>query len=201
MNFVDCKKTPDPQNPEDPCASFDCLKYAFTELLLEVVNVSYGATPPTYEEIMRLDRRLHDYYIPFVIEFPAKRRPLIEINANRVIWFLPSIRPLFQVAGINEDGKPRPPIPPNPPVALALQSHALTMLRENALLYMHRSFFAKALNEFPDNPSQVRCTISVRANATVTHPPVFTRAGMRLRSLHAIVQRAQSLLLCGSCMP
>lgn len=64
MHFVDCKQTPDPQIFDDPCASFDGPKYAFTELLLEVVNACFGATPPTYEDIMKLDRRLRDYYIP-----------------------------------------------------------------------------------------------------------------------------------------
>lgn len=68
--------------------------------------------------------------------------------------------PLFQVTGINDDGNPRPALPPNPPLALALQSHALPVLREIALLYMHRSFFAKALNEHPEDPFQVRSTPS-----------------------------------------
>ncbi|KAG8884094.1 hypothetical protein FRB98_002619 [Tulasnella sp. 332] len=135
MHFVDCKQTPDPQNPDDPCASFGPLKYAFTELLLNVINVSFGATPPSYDEILKLDRRLRDYYIP----------------------------PLFQVAGINEDEKPRPTLPAHPPLALSLQSHALPMLRENALLYMHRSFFAKALNEQPEDLLQSRYTPSVLA--------------------------------------
>ncbi|KAG9031862.1 hypothetical protein FRB95_002135 [Tulasnella sp. JGI-2019a] len=135
MHFVDCKQTPDPQNPDDPCASFGSLKYAFTELLLDVINVSFGATPPSYDDILKLDRRLRDYYIP----------------------------PLFQVAGINEDEKPRPTLPRHPPLALALQSHALPMLRENALLYMHRSFFAKVLNEQPEDLLQNRYTPSVLA--------------------------------------
>ncbi|KAG8951810.1 hypothetical protein FRC04_005502 [Tulasnella sp. 424] len=135
MNFVDCKQTPDPQIPDDPCASFDPLKYRFTEILLDVINASFGATPPTYDQILRLDRQLRDYYIP----------------------------PLFQVAGINEDGKPRPQLPPNPPLGLALQSHAVAMLRENALLYMHRSFFAKALGEHPDDPFKSRYAASVLA--------------------------------------
>lgn len=135
MNFVDCKQTPDPQLPDDPCASFDPLKYRFTEILLDVINASFGATPPTYDQILKLDRQLRDYYIP----------------------------PLFQVAGINEDGKPRPQLPPNPPLGLSLQSHAVAMLRENALLYMHRSFFAKALSEHPDDPFKSRYAASVLA--------------------------------------
>lgn len=64
MNFVDCKQTPDPQLPDDPCASFDPLKYRFTEILLDVINASFGATPPTYDQILKLDRQLRDYYIP-----------------------------------------------------------------------------------------------------------------------------------------
>ena len=64
MNFVDCKQTPDPQRPDDPCESFAPLKYAFTEILLEVINVSFGANPPTYEDITKLDRKLRDFYIP-----------------------------------------------------------------------------------------------------------------------------------------
>ncbi|KAG9017106.1 hypothetical protein FRB90_001710 [Tulasnella sp. 427] len=135
MNFVDCKQTPDPQITDDPCASFDPLKYRFTEILLDVINASFGATPPTYDQILKLDRELRDYYIP----------------------------PSFQVAGINEDGKPRPQLPSNPPLSLALQSHAVAMLRENALLYMHRSFFAKALSEHPDDPFKSRYAASVLA--------------------------------------
>lgn len=145
MHFVDCKQPPDPRNPQDPCASFGVLKYAFTELLLEVVNVSFGATPPTYEEIIKLDRRLRDYSIPCVFI----DHTLLELTRA-------GHSPLFQVDGINlEPGKSRPPLPPNPPLGHALQSHALPMLRENALLYMHRSFFAKALGEHPDDPFQV----------------------------------------------
>ncbi|KIO25882.1 hypothetical protein M407DRAFT_24844 [Tulasnella calospora MUT 4182] len=64
MNFVDCKQTPDPQIPDDPCASFDPLKYRFSEILLDVINASFGATPPTYDQILKLDRQLRDYYIP-----------------------------------------------------------------------------------------------------------------------------------------
>ncbi|KAG8902476.1 hypothetical protein FRB99_004448, partial [Tulasnella sp. 403] len=135
MHFVDCKQTPDPQIPNDPCASFAPLKYLFTEILLEVINASFGAVPPAYEEILKLDRRLRDYYIP----------------------------PLFQVPGFNEDDKPRAILPPHPPLGWYLQSHALAMLRENALLYMHRSFFAKALDEHPEDPFKSRYAASVLA--------------------------------------
>lgn len=69
MHFVDCKQTPDPQKADEPCESFAPLKYKFTEILLEVVNVSFGAIPPSYDEIMKLDRRLRDYYIPYVALF------------------------------------------------------------------------------------------------------------------------------------
>lgn len=92
-------------------------------------------------------------------------------------------RPLFQVAGVNADGKPRPQLPENPPLALALQSHALAMLRENALLYMHRSFFAKALSEHPDDPFKAR-----------RHPPLFTRhPTQRLLNLEPVCHICPSL--------
>ena len=103
----------------------------------------FGAKTPTYATILQLDRKLRAYQVP----------------------------PALQIAGFG--GTSSEPNPSSHPMAestpLMLQRHIVLAMREMSLcpfpsyrrrlltafpdlLYMHRGFFARALNDHPKDP-------------------------------------------------
>ncbi|KAF5388699.1 hypothetical protein D9757_004824 [Collybiopsis confluens] len=94
----------------------------FSECLGIIWNKAFGAHPLNYEELKRLDQEMRAYYVP------------------------PSLRvPGFGGAKLNQDVHP-------PSAELTMARHFLVALKEITSFYMHRGFFATAMNENPDNP-------------------------------------------------
>ncbi|KIK60349.1 hypothetical protein GYMLUDRAFT_200447 [Collybiopsis luxurians FD-317 M1] len=94
----------------------------FSECLGVIWNKAFGAHPLSYDELKRLDQEMRAYYVP------------------------PSLRvPGFGGAKLNQDVHP-------PSLELTVARHFLVALKEITSFYMHRGFFATAMNENPENP-------------------------------------------------
>ncbi|KAJ3711145.1 fungal-specific transcription factor domain-containing protein [Lentinula raphanica] len=101
----------------------DAWKHKFYSECLGVIwNRAFGAHPISYDLVKHLDQQMRAYYVP------------------------PSLRvPGFGGAKSNQDVHP-----PSP--ELTVQRHFLVALKEITSFYMHRGFFATAVNEKPENP-------------------------------------------------
>jgi hypothetical protein len=94
----------------------------FSECLGVIWNKAFGAHPLSYDMLKRLDQQMRAYYVP------------------------PSLRvPGFGGAKLNQDVHP-------PSHELTLARHFLVALKEITSFYMHRGFFATAMNENPEDP-------------------------------------------------
>ncbi|KAF9072338.1 fungal-specific transcription factor domain-containing protein [Rhodocollybia butyracea] len=103
--------------------TYDAWKHKFFGECLGVIwNKAFGAHPLSYNMLKHLDQQMRAYYVP------------------------PSLRvPGFGGAKLNQDLHP-----PSP--ELTMQRHFLVALKEITSFYMHRGFFATAVNENPENP-------------------------------------------------
>jgi hypothetical protein len=59
------------------------------------------------------------------------------------------VPPVLQIAGFGTEAVPDQ-VPETP--ALTLQRHTVVLIRESNLLYLHRSFFARAVTDHPEDP-------------------------------------------------
>ncbi|KAI0321021.1 fungal-specific transcription factor domain-containing protein [Amylostereum chailletii] len=123
MAQVDCKM---PHNQEPTVEeTFNAWKHRFSSECMAVVHdQAFGAKTPTYATILQLDRKLRAITVP----------------------------PALQIAGFgNSSTDGRAGTYPES-VPLILQRHIVLAIREMNLLYMHRSFFARALGDHPKDP-------------------------------------------------
>ncbi|KAI1796561.1 fungal-specific transcription factor domain-containing protein [Ganoderma leucocontextum] len=136
MSFVDC------QIPEEPTKndqgeyemSFAVWKHRFSSKCLSVVHEqAFGAKVPRYHTVSELDKRVRDFYVP------------------------PSLR----VPGFGGASMEGPHIPP--PVELTMQRYIAFAIKEISLFYLHRGFFAKALEDHPGDPLGSKYAPSVLA--------------------------------------
>ncbi|KAF8159762.1 fungal-specific transcription factor domain-containing protein [Crassisporium funariophilum] len=103
--------------------SFNSWKHRFTsECMTLLHDQAFGAKMPTYATVLQLDRKLRAFPVP----------------------------PVLQVAGFGSS-EPRQGGYPDT-VMLTLQRHIVLALREMNLLYLHRSFFARAISDHPKDP-------------------------------------------------
>ncbi|KAI0065622.1 hypothetical protein BV25DRAFT_1906166 [Artomyces pyxidatus] len=123
MPQVDCKM-PYTHEPSVDDA-FNAWKHRFSSECMSVVHdQAFGAKTPTYATILQLDRKLRAYQVP----------------------------PVLQIAGFGSScSEPKLGSYPES-VPLILQRHIVLAIREMNLLYMHRSFFARALSDHPKDP-------------------------------------------------
>ncbi|TFY72315.1 hypothetical protein EVG20_g695 [Dentipellis fragilis] len=122
MAQVDCQM-PHPKDPTSEQA-FHAWKHRFSSDCMSVVHdQAFGAKTPTYATILQLDRKLRACAVPEVL----------------------------QIAGFGNSSEPRLGAYPES-VPLILQRHIVLAIREMNLLYMHRSFFARALSDHPKDP-------------------------------------------------
>jgi hypothetical protein len=84
---------------------------------------AFGAVMPSYGTTMALDRKLRAHQVP----------------------------PILQIAGFGNDAQAQSDSVIETP-ALTLQRHTIVLIRESNLLYLHRSFFARAVTDHPDDP-------------------------------------------------
>ncbi|KAG6867816.1 hypothetical protein C0993_010694 [Termitomyces sp. T159_Od127] len=103
--------------------SYYTWKHRFTsECMNHFHDQAFGAKMPTYATILQLDRKMRAFPVP----------------------------PVLQVAGFGSS-EPRPGGFPET-VMLTLQRHIVLAIREMNLLYLHRSFFARAISDHPKDP-------------------------------------------------
>ncbi|PPQ65877.1 hypothetical protein CVT24_011208 [Panaeolus cyanescens] len=104
--------------------AFHAWKHRFTSECMSLLHdQAFGAKTPTYATVLQLDRKLRAFPVP----------------------------PILQVAGFgNMEPRQGGPFPDTP--ALILQRHVVLALREMNLLYLHRSFFARAISDHPKDP-------------------------------------------------
>lgn len=102
---------------------------------------AFGSKVPTYANILKLDRQMRSYPVPTVLQVPGfgNSEPqngsygdTVELIMQRHI-----------VLGIRETSKVLS--------SVLVRSVALILLRAD-LLYLHRSFFAKAISDHPQDP-------------------------------------------------
>ncbi|KAF9478287.1 hypothetical protein BDN70DRAFT_880165 [Pholiota conissans] len=103
--------------------SFHAWKHRYSlECMTLLHDQAFGAKMPTYATVLQLDRKLRAFPVP----------------------------PVLQVAGFGSS-EPRQGGYPET-IALTLQRHIVLAIREMNLLYLHRSFFARAISDHPKDP-------------------------------------------------
>ncbi|KAF8661287.1 hypothetical protein AX16_001386 [Volvariella volvacea WC 439] len=102
---------------------FHAWKHRFTSECMNLLHdQAFGAKMPTYATVLSLDRKMRAFPVP----------------------------PILQVAGFG-NSEPRSGGYPET-VMLTLQRHIVLAIRETNLLYLHRSFFARAVSDHPKDP-------------------------------------------------
>lgn len=136
MAFIDCQ-IPEPITKTDqgePEMSFSAWKHRFVSRCQSVVHEqAFGARITNYRTILDLDKKVRDFYLP------------------------PSLRvPGFGGAKMDPDA---------PPATLqqVLQGYCAFSMREITIFYMHRGFFASALQDHPEDPLSSKYAPSVLA--------------------------------------
>ncbi|EAU90145.2 hypothetical protein CC1G_05683 [Coprinopsis cinerea okayama7 len=103
--------------------AFHAWKHKFSSECMNLFHdQAFGAKTPTYATVLQLDRKMRAFPVP----------------------------PVLQVAGFgNSDGNR---LIGQDTVQLTLQRHIVLAIREMNLLYLHRSFFARAMSDHPKDP-------------------------------------------------
>jgi hypothetical protein len=136
----------DTQYPIDPGVIVDAMtgttensfcrhKYTFGKALVDILSEAFGVKKPKYDTILSIDRRLRDVEIPSHLEVP----------------------------GLAEFGMSTAAPKPTDTAALICQQHTIFTVKESHILYLHRSYLAKALEENPEDPFASKYAVSVLA--------------------------------------
>ncbi|TFK91717.1 hypothetical protein K466DRAFT_541117 [Polyporus arcularius HHB13444] len=134
--FIDCQMAQEPtRNDQGELEmSFAEWKHRFSFKCLSVVHEqAFGAKVPRYHAIGELDKKVRDFYVP------------------------PSLR----VPGFGGASTDDPHV--QPPIELTMQRYVAFAIREISLFYLHRGFFAKALEDHPGDPLGSKYAPSVLA--------------------------------------
>ncbi|KAG8719634.1 hypothetical protein FRC08_002362 [Ceratobasidium sp. 394] len=133
----------DTEWPKDPEAkmnedgliepSYQRVKFVFARLLLEVIDGAFSATAPSYEKILKLHRRLREFEGPPHLHVPG----FLGNNYKETALYVDN--------------------------SLQLERHLTFCVPETILIHLHRSFFARALSESPEDPLKSRYADSVVA--------------------------------------
>ncbi|KAF9226456.1 hypothetical protein BS17DRAFT_748181 [Gyrodon lividus] len=158
LSYVDC------EFPEDETATinetgdveigFFRWKYSFTkDVFIPVTELTLTATPPSYETILELDRKVREKVLP------------------------PSLN-LYRSSSVDEYTTP----------TAYVRGRLLFQFRTSTMLYIHRSFFAQAMLDFPSNPlrspfapsflAAYRCASAIIKTTVLNfqkYPELFTR--------------------------
>ncbi|KAF9258724.1 hypothetical protein L218DRAFT_1063037 [Marasmius fiardii PR-910] len=118
--------------------SFAAWKHGFCHECLSIVHdqVLVSARPPTYKTIQEMDKKVRLYYVP----------------------------PSLQVPGFGGAKYSREPEQPS--TELTMQRYTAFAIKEMSLFYMHRGFFARALEDSPADPMGSKYAPSVLAAYT-----------------------------------
>ncbi|KAF9078142.1 hypothetical protein BDP27DRAFT_1310847 [Rhodocollybia butyracea] len=115
--------------------SFASWNHSFcSECLSVVMEQAFGARPPSYKTMTEMDKKVRSYYIPPSLQIPGFGGSPITLKLE-----------------------------PEPTIQLVMQRYITFAIREITLLYLHRGFFAHALEDSPDDPMGSKYAPSVLA--------------------------------------
>ncbi|THH32374.1 hypothetical protein EUX98_g1823 [Antrodiella citrinella] len=126
MPYIDCQMAHETTKTEqgETEMSFHAWKHRFSSRCLSVVQeVAFGARPASYKAIQDLDKKVRSFYTP----------------------------PSLCVPGFGGAKMPDIGAPP-PSVELTMQRYTAFSIREITIFYLHRGFFAKAIEDHPEDP-------------------------------------------------
>ncbi|KAJ7579668.1 hypothetical protein C8J56DRAFT_795968 [Mycena floridula] len=104
--------------------SFSAWKHAFCSECLSIVHDrAFGARPPSYNTVLELEKKVRLFYVPPSLQVPG-------------------------FGGVSKLGAE----PEQPTTELTMQRYITFAIKEITLFYMHRGFFACALQENPTDP-------------------------------------------------
>ncbi|KAI0091797.1 hypothetical protein BDY19DRAFT_885596 [Irpex rosettiformis] len=158
--FIDCQMPePDPptsaDDPKDLELSYSAWKHRFASRCLSVVHEqAFGARTPGYKVIQQLDKKVKEWYVPPSLQVPGFG------GAKTMELAIPSIE-------------------------LTMQRHIVFAIREisgslPAIFYLHRGFFARAIEDSPEDPLGSKYAPSVLA----AYSSASTFVGL-IKSLHS----------------
>ncbi|KIK61560.1 hypothetical protein GYMLUDRAFT_96415 [Collybiopsis luxurians FD-317 M1] len=124
---------------------FAAWKYSFSsECLSLLMDQAFGARPPSYKSIQDMDKKVRNYYVPPSLQIPG-----------------------FGGASVGRE------LEQQPTIELVMQRYIAFAIREisasiilKALFYLHRGFFARALEDSPIDPMGSKYAPSVLAAYT-----------------------------------
>ncbi|KAJ7636037.1 fungal-specific transcription factor domain-containing protein [Mycena polygramma] len=117
--------------------SFAGWKHGWVSECLSVVHDQvFGARAPTYTTVRELDKKVRNYYVPPSLQVPGFGGSKVTTELER------------------------------PTVELTMQRYCSFAIKEIALFYMHRGFFAQALEDNPQDPMGSKYAPSVLAAYT-----------------------------------
>ncbi|KAI0793976.1 hypothetical protein C8Q74DRAFT_1194559 [Fomes fomentarius] len=134
--FIDCQMPQETTKNDqgETEMTFAAWKHRFSFKCLSVVHEqAFGAKVPRYHAISDLDKKVREFYVP------------------------PSLR----VPGFSGVSLEPPHV--QPPIELTMQRYVAFSIREISLFYLHRGFFAKALEDHPGDPLGSKYAPSVLA--------------------------------------
>ncbi|KXN89389.1 hypothetical protein AN958_05762 [Leucoagaricus sp. SymC.cos] len=103
--------------------SFAAWKHRFSALCLSVVHdQAFGAKTPSYKAVTDLDKKVRNFYVPPSLQIPGFGGSKLGMEVEQ------------------------------PSVELTMQRYITFAIREITLFYMHRGFFAQALEDNPTDP-------------------------------------------------
>ncbi|KAH9914938.1 uncharacterized protein B0H18DRAFT_1087702 [Fomitopsis serialis] len=139
MTFIDCQLPQGAMSKSDggePEMSFAAWKHRFAAQCQSVVNEQvFGARLPSHRQLMELDEKIRNFYLP------------------------PSLRVRGFGGLMYESYEPATP----PTYEQDLQGYCACAITEITIFYMHRGFFATALQQAPDDPLGHKYASSVLA--------------------------------------
>ncbi|KAK7056210.1 hypothetical protein VNI00_002762 [Paramarasmius palmivorus] len=117
--------------------SFHAWKHAFCHECLSVVHDQvFGARPPSYKTIQDMDKKVRNYYVPPSLQVPGFGGVKLNLEVDQ------------------------------PSMELTMQRHIAFAIKEISIFYMHRGFFARALEDSPADPMGSKYAPSVLAAYT-----------------------------------
>lgn len=123
-------------------------KYRFSSQCMSVVHDQvFGARTPNYRVLQQLDRKVRDFYTPPSLQVPGFGGPMADVDSVPVFLTLQR----YIGFAIREMSKSD------------LHQSKDMHLRRTALFYMHRGFFARAIEDSPDDPLGSKYAPSVLA--------------------------------------
>ncbi|GBE86510.1 hypothetical protein SCP_0903890 [Sparassis crispa] len=134
--FIDCQFAEEPTktDQDETEMSFAAWKHRFSSRCLNIVHEqAFGARVPSYRIIQNLDKKVREFYVPPSLRVPGFGEAKLEMDTATA------------------------------PVELTMQRYIAFAIREITIFYIHRGYFARAVEDHPDDPLGSKYAPSVLA--------------------------------------